>query len=218
MKLIAEIRKATPHGGLIAPIPNPVELAKEYTRLGASVISVVTTPGLGDKSWLKQVRDVTHLPILRSDIVQTERDVKESKDLGVTQQLLIAEFYSHSELFDMCFWSNREGVKPVVEFHTPYGYQIATKVDTARILINNRNFRTGEVKILNSVNYMNRLSDQFEVTTAGGYGYDLDVIGNIRDTGYFDYMLIGKALLQSTNLEETFKKICQNISSPSVPV
>lgn len=186
----------------------PADLAKEYTRLGADMISVVTAPSFGgDKEWIKDIRKVTNLPILRKDFLYTADELKETKDLGADQVLLIAQLFTFDELDTLCFHANRIGLKPVIEVQQVTDLMISTKVDAHRILINNRNLRTGKINMLNAFNMIHLVSNQYELTTASGYDIESNMITKVTELGFYDNILIGKLLMTSTDLEETFKQI-----------
>lgn len=208
LRLIAEIKKASPDGVVFQETLDVAQQAEAYTKLGASAISVVTAPGFqGDKNWIKQIRDKTHLPILRKDFLSSADDMKETRDLGADWVLLISDILTHAELDLLTFHANRVGLKPVVEVHSLYGLNNALLVDTNRILINNRNIRTNQLKILHTMNMISMIPDRYEITTASGYDTQPKLIEVTAKLQEIDYILIGKMLMTSNDLTATFKQI-----------
>src|ERR1700761_2876128 len=82
--LIAEVKKASPSAGVICPNFDPVRIAKEYEAAGASCLSVLTDEKFfqGSLDYLRQIRAVVKLPLLRKDFVIDERQILEGVEGG----------------------------------------------------------------------------------------------------------------------------------------
>ena len=82
--IIAEIKKASPSAGIIAEDFDPIKKAKEYEELGAVALSILTEEDyfLGSPKYLKEVRKITQLPILRKDFMIDEYQIYEAKLMG----------------------------------------------------------------------------------------------------------------------------------------
>lgn len=207
MKLIAEIKKRSPFEGLLKEQVNPAELAAEYTRLGAGAISVVTAAMFdGELNWIKEVREATHLPILRKDFIHDVDQLEQTRDLGADWILLIADFLTLAELDDLCFHANHLGLKPVVEVHSLASVRNAQIVDTNRIMINNRELRTGKVNVMHALNLLPMIDTKYEITVASGLDQQPQLL-KVLNGSEVDFVLIGKALMTSTNLEQMFQEI-----------
>ena len=98
--IIAEIKKASPSAGIISKDFDPVSKAKEYEALGASALSILTEEDyfLGSTDYLKAVREITNLPILRKDFIVDEYQIYESKLIEADCILLIASILTDSDL------------------------------------------------------------------------------------------------------------------------
>ena len=98
--IIAEIKKASPSAGIISEDFDPVSKAKEYELLGASALSILTEEDyfLGSIQYLKDVKAISNLPILRKDFIVDEYQIYESKLIGADCILLIAVSYTHLTL------------------------------------------------------------------------------------------------------------------------
>ena len=98
--IIAEIKKASPSAGVISENFNPVEKAKEYESVGAAALSILTEEDffLGSIDYLKAVKRITSLPILRKDFIIDEYQIYESKLIGADCILLIASILSDLQI------------------------------------------------------------------------------------------------------------------------
>lgn len=179
---------------------------KEYERLGAAMISIVTAKAFdGEKQWVAEARKHTNLPILMKDFITTEDHIKEAADLGADYLLLIAELLSIKELDDLTFYAWKHGLKPVVEVQSIYGAQSLFYCDANYVILNNRDIRTGRVNIMNAINLLTLVSDSKVVIAASGFDEQPKIIDVMRKLKEFDYILVGTGLMKSENLEETFK-------------
>ena len=88
--IIAEIKKASPSAGIISKDFNPVSKAKDYEAFGASALSILTEEDffLGSNEYLKAVKKITSLPILRKDFIIDEYQIYESKLIGSDLSLI----------------------------------------------------------------------------------------------------------------------------------
>src|SRR6056300_1034082 len=98
--IIAEIKKASPSAGIIAQDFDPIKKAKEYEKLGAVALSILTEEDyfLGSPKYLKEVRKITQLPILRKDFMIDEYQIYEAKLMGADCILLIASILNDEEI------------------------------------------------------------------------------------------------------------------------
>ena len=100
--IIAEIKKASPSAGVIAEEFDPVKKAIEYEAFGASALSILTEEDffMGSVDYLKEVKKITALPILRKDFMIDEYQIYESKLIGADCILLIASILSDQQIDD----------------------------------------------------------------------------------------------------------------------
>ena len=91
MKIIAEVKRASPSRGALAEIPDPAALAVSYQQGGAAAISVLTEGRRfgGSLDDLEQVRDAVEIPVLRKDFIAEEYQVFEARAAGADLVLLI---------------------------------------------------------------------------------------------------------------------------------
>ena len=151
--IIAEIKKASPSAGIISDDFDPVSKSKEYESFGASALSILTEEDyfLGNIQYLKDVKATTSLPILRKDFIVDEYQIYESKLIGADCILLIASILNDEELKNFSEISERLKLDYIIEVHDEEELQRVQHFTNAIIGVNNRNLKTFDVNINNSV-------------------------------------------------------------------
>ena len=151
--IIAEIKKASPSAGIISDNFDPVSKSKEYESFGASALSILTEEDyfLGNIQYLKDVKATTSLPILRKDFIVDEYQIYESKLIGADCILLIASILNDKELKTFSETAEKLKLDYIIEVHNEEELQRAQHFSNAIIGVNNRNLKTFDVDINNSV-------------------------------------------------------------------
>ncbi len=151
--IIAEIKKASPSAGIISNNFDPVLKSKEYESFGASALSILTEEDyfLGNIEYLKDVKATTSLPILRKDFIVDEYQIYESKLIGADCILLIASILNDEELKNFSETAERLKLDYIIEVHDEEELQRVQHFSNAIIGVNNRNLKTFDVDINNSV-------------------------------------------------------------------
>ena len=151
--IIAEIKKASPSAGIISDNFDPVSKSKEYESFGASALSILTEEDyfLGNIQYLKDVKATTSLPILRKDFIVDEYQIYESKLIGADCILLIASILNDKELKNFSETAERLKLDYIIEVHDEKELQRVQHFSNAIIGVNNRNLKTFDVDINNSV-------------------------------------------------------------------
>ena len=155
--IIAEIKKASPSAGIISDNFDPVLKSKEYESFGASALSILTEEDyfLGNIQYLKDVKATTSLPILRKDFIVDEYQIYESKLIGADCILLIASILNDEELKNFSETAERLKLDYIIEVHDLEELQRVKHFSNAIIGVNNRNLKTFDVDINNSVELKN---------------------------------------------------------------
>ena len=153
LNLIAEIKKASPSKGLIRKDFDPVDLAICYNNGNASCLSVLTDEKYfqGHNSYINLIKNRVKLPILRKDFIIDPWQIKESRSLGADCILLIMAALSLDEAILLEKEAMDYGMDVLAETHTVEEVQMANKLKTQLIGINNRNLKTMEVDINTSL-------------------------------------------------------------------
>lgn len=148
LRLIAEIKKASPSAGLIRRDFDPVEIARTYATCGAAALSVLTdrTYFQGDPAFIAQVKAAVPLPVLRKDFIIDEYQICESRADGADAILLIAAICTPSQIESWTRTASDLGMATLIEIHTPAELEAVGDVIStpprAILGINNRNLRT----------------------------------------------------------------------------
>ena len=151
--IIAEIKKASPSAGIISENFDPVLKSKEYESFGASALSILTEEDyfLGNIQYLMDVKAITSLPILRKDFIVDEYQIYESKLIGADCILLIASILNDEELKNFSEIAERLKLDYIIEVHDEEELQRLKHFSNAIIGVNNRNLKTFDIDINNSV-------------------------------------------------------------------
>lgn len=119
IKIIAEVKKASPSKGVIRQDFDPLEIALSYSKNGAAAISVLTEPHFfqGSIEFLSLIRRYTKLPLLRKDFIFDEYQILEALVYGADFVLLIAKMLSTKELKNLLEFVRHLGLEALVEIH-----------------------------------------------------------------------------------------------------
>lgn len=147
VRIIAEIKRASPSRGDLAGIPDPAHQARLYEQGGASAISVLTEERRfkGSLDDLTAVRDAVSLPVLRKDFIATPYQVLEARAAGADLVLLIVaalETPLLSRLHDLVL---ELGMTPLVETHSAAELDTALEIGARLVGVNARDLKTFEL-------------------------------------------------------------------------
>lgn len=149
MALIAEIKKASPSAGVIRPDFDPVRIAREYEAAGAACLSVLTDELFfqGSLAYLRAIRAVVRLPLLRKDFIIDERQILEAIQAGADAILLIAAILGDAQLDHFHRLATAAGLAALVEVHDEAELERALAIGAPLIGVNNRNLKTFQVDL-----------------------------------------------------------------------
>lgn len=147
MNVIAEVKRASPSKGNLAPITDPAALATQYQEAGAAAVSVLTEKRRfgGSLADLDAVRSTVEIPVLRKDFMVDEYQFYEARAHGADIVLLIVAALSKSQLKDFYDLSRELGMAALVEVHTQSELESAMEIEPLMVGINSRNLKTLEV-------------------------------------------------------------------------
>ena len=146
IRVIAEIKRASPSRGSIASIEDPAALARSYETAGAGAVSVLTEERsfLGSLDDLDEVREAVNVPVLRKDFIANEYQVLEARAHGADLVLLIAAGLDQKTLLRLKTFTEQLGMAALVETHSEQEVLRACEVESRLIGINARDLGTFE--------------------------------------------------------------------------
>lgn len=199
---ICEVKKASPSKGVIAEEFPYLEIANEYEAAGASAISVLTEPEYfkGSNQYLSEISKEVSVPVLRKDFTIEEYQIYEAKLLGADAVLLICALLNPYKLKRFMKICDELGLSALVEAHTEEEVISALEAGARIIGVNNRNLKTFEVDIENSVRLRNLVPSDLIFVAESGIRTAEDIM-KLRKAKV-DAVLIGETLMKSTNKKE----------------
>lgn len=144
VRIIAEVKRASPSRGDLAPIGDPAELAMRYAAGGAAAVSVLTEGRRfkGSLADLEAVRAAVTLPVLRKDFVATAYQVLEARAAGADMVLLIVAALTQKVLQELYGLVVQLGMSPLVEVHSAEEMARAADLGARLIGVNARDLTT----------------------------------------------------------------------------
>jgi indole-3-glycerol phosphate synthase len=207
IRLIAEVKQASPSRGILCPNFNPTELATTYAQGGANAISVLTEVNYfkGSIDHLAAIREVVKLPLLRKDFIFDPYQVYESRAYGADALLLIMAILSQEQLKELLSISHRLGLKCLVEVHNETEVERALLSGAEIIGINNRDLNTFAVDINTTGQLRPPIPRQKIVVAESGIKSRRD-IEKLMDWRV-NAALIGEALVTANNILTKMKEL-----------
>src|SRR5581483_2463529 len=144
IKLIAEVKRASPSKGLLAPQLDPLEVARTYESHGAAAISVLTEPHffLGSPAYLTTIKQAVQVPVLRKDFIFDEYQVYEARAWGADAILLICAILDEAQLRRLLNLAHSLQMQCLVEVHSAAEAQRAVAAGAQIIGVNSRDLVT----------------------------------------------------------------------------
>lgn len=170
LHVIAEVKKASPSRGLIAPDFDPVAIARTYEAAGAAAISVLTdeTYFQGSIQDLRQVRQAVSIPVLRKDFIIGELQIDEARLAGADAVLLICAALTTDRLLALTEYAHALGLDTLMEVHSEAELAIALTARPSVIGVNNRDLHTFAVTLETSEQVIAKVpADRVAVAESG---------------------------------------------------
>ena len=168
--VIAEIKKASPSKGILRENFEPAGIAQSYAQHGAACLSVLTDVQFfqGADDYLRQARAACTLPVLRKDFMVDPYQIIAARAMGADCILLIVSALTQTQLneFEACAFEL--GMDVLVEVHDAKELDMALQMKTSLLGINNRNLRTFETSLQNTIDLLPRIPAGKRVVTESG--------------------------------------------------
>ena len=214
--VIAEIKRASPSKGLLRAHFDHAAIAASYASHGAACLSVLTDERFfrGSASFLKKARAACSLPVLRKDFMLEEYQVLEARAMGADCILIIVAAFRMSPALEGNFASEGEmmaemvaemlkleslahalGMAVLVEVHDGWELELALRLNSPLIGINNRNLRSFETSLDTTLQLFDRIPATHIVITESGVCTSADV-ARMRSHGVAAF-LVGEAFMRA---------------------
>lgn len=195
--IIAEIKKASPSKGVIRENFVPADIARSYEKHGAACLSILTDRDFfqGAEEYLVQAREATQLPVIRKDFIIDPYQVYEARAMGADCILLIVSALDEKPLNELLLLAHQLGMDVLMEVHDRDEMQIAINSGARLIGVNNRNLRTFEVSLQNTLDMLDMVPEDRILVTESGIHNPADV-KLMRDNNIHAF-LVGEAFMRA---------------------
>ncbi len=207
IRLIAEVKKASPSAGVIRPDFDPIAIARTYQAHGADALSVLTDVPYfqGHLSYLARIRASVAIPILRKDFLIDEYQVVEARMAGADAVLLIAEILDDDQLSRLLNRARSLGMAALVEIHEEANLPRALNAGADLLGINNRDLR----RFVTDLDLTFRLRDQVPpeilLVSESGIGCRADV--ERLEAAGVDAILVGESLMRQPDIGQAVEEL-----------
>ncbi|MBP6043427.1 MAG: indole-3-glycerol phosphate synthase TrpC [Rhodoluna sp.] len=195
IKILAEVKRASPSRGDLASIADPANLAQTYASAGASAISVLTEQRKfkGSLEDLVAVRAAVSVPILRKDFIANEYQILEARAAGADIVLLIVAGLDLQTIARLKQFTEQLGMLAFVETHSAEEVKVAVDLGTKMIGVNARDLSTFETDRDLFAKIVHLIPEE-TIKVAESAVRNLDDIRHYRAAGA-DVALVGEALV-----------------------
>jgi indole-3-glycerol phosphate synthase/phosphoribosylanthranilate isomerase/anthranilate synthase/indole-3-glycerol phosphate synthase/phosphoribosylanthranilate isomerase len=207
--LIAEVKRASPSKGLLAPHLNPIDLARTYEANGASVISVLTEPHffLGAPEYLTAIKETVNIPVLRKDFIVDDYQVYEARAWGADGILLICALLDDEQLRRLHQTASSLHMRCLVEVHSHEEAQRAINAGAVIIGVNSRDLVTFEMNPY-LIGELRQIIPHDRVLVAES---GIHSLADARRLARYDVqaMLVGESLVVSNDVPTQMQQLLQ---------
>ncbi|MGB1226638.1 MAG: indole-3-glycerol phosphate synthase TrpC [Poseidonibacter sp.] len=206
IRIIAEVKKASPSKGVIKEDFNPMAIAQAYSNSGANAISVLTEPHYfqGNLEYLTQIRRYVPTPLLRKDFIVDKYQIVEALVYGADFVLLIAKALGTKELKELYEYALHLGLEVLVEIHDKEDLTKAIKCGASIIGINHRNLDTMEMDMTMCDQLIPMIPNGKIIVAESGVS-NVETIQRLSAIGA-DAFLIGEHFMRQASIEDEVTK------------
>lgn len=200
IRLIAELKKASPSEGVIREEFNVDEILSIYTKKGVDAVSVLTEERFfqGSLDYLERARQLTRLPLLRKDFIFDDYQLYESKAHGASALLLIAASLDRYQLADLLGLSAELSLECLVEVHSLKELERALRCSAEIIGINNRDLNTLKTSLNITCDLVHDIPESKVVISESGIHTRADVAS--LESRSVDAILVGTTIMKSPDI------------------
>jgi indole-3-glycerol phosphate synthase len=215
MAVIAEIKKASPSKSIIRQDFEPITLALEYVKAGASALSILTDNRFfqGDLSTITSVRPHVTVPLLRKDFIIDEYQIHEAKASGADAVLLIVAALGRRRLIDLKKCAEGLGLEALVEVHTEEELRTIRGESIRLIGINNRDLATFETDLSTTLRMCTAVPQDAVVVSESGISTAEELLQLAQND--IHAVLIGEALLRAPSPGDALRTLLSFVTEQS---
>ncbi|MCP4971879.1 MAG: indole-3-glycerol phosphate synthase TrpC [Arcobacter sp.] len=212
IRIIAEVKKASPSKGIIKEDFDPLLIAQSYSNSGANAISVLTEPHYfqGNLEYLTQIRRYVPTPLLRKDFILDKYQIVEALVYGADFILLIAKSLSTKDLKELYEYALHLGLEVLVEIHDKEDLTKAMKCGANIIGINHRNLETFEMDMTLCDQLIPMIPNGKIIVAESGVS-DTQTIKRLNSIGA-DAFLIGEHFMRVPSIEDELTKFKNSLA------
>lgn len=207
LKIIAEIKKASPSRGLIRSDFDPVRIASLYQENGVDAISVITEEDYfqGRLGFLSDVRKASTLPLLRKDFIMDEYQIYEARAHGADAVLLISAMLSYGQAEEYLDLVRELGISALFEVHDFRELEPVLKLNAPIVGINNRNLRTMAIDLNTTSLLKGEIPSDRIVVSESGIHSRGDLL-RVQECGV-DAVLVGTSLMSADDISKKIDEL-----------
>lgn len=207
IRLLAEVKKASPSAGILREDFDPIAIARTYQAHGASALSVLTDVRYfqGHLSYLARIRASVAIPLLRKDFLIDEYQVVEARMAGADAILLIAEILDDARLATLLDRARSLGMSALVEFHDPANLPRVLAAGADLIGVNNRDLTRFVTDLDLTLRLRDRIPPGVVVVSESGIR-TRDDVERLERAGV-SAILVGESLMRSPDIGRAVEQL-----------
>ena len=210
VRLIAEIKKASPSRGVLAPGLDVADIARIYVENGAAALSVLTDEKffLGRLDYLRALRfeQRVAVPLLRKDFMLAPVQLYEARAAGADAILLIVAALDDATLCDLHALARELGLTALVETHAADEVERALRIPGLQLLgVNNRNLHTFEVRRQTALELRSQVPAEIAMVSESGI-FTAEHVAEVAAAG-IDAILVGEALVTAPDIAQKVREL-----------
>lgn len=210
IRLIAELKKASPSKGIIRQDFDPAAIASIYEKKPVSAISVLTEEDFfqGHLSYIQAAKTITSKPLLRKDFIFDDYQIYESRANNADAILLIAAILEKNQAKEYMHLARELGLSVLFEAHNEEDLEKALMIDADIIGINNRDLKTLKIDLSTTLRLKKDIPDGKIVVSESGIK-NRDDVARLIDAG-IDAMLIGTSLMEAPDIRKKIDELMED--------
>ena len=207
VRVIAEVKRASPSAGVIRGDFDPVAIARAYADNGAACVSVLTDEPYfqGHLRYLEMIRQAVELPLLRKDFLLDRYQLVEARAAGADCVLLIAEILAGDMLPLLVRQAGELGLQALVELYDADNLPRVLDAGATLVGVNNRDLRTMQVRIEHTLEIAARVPPGVLLVSESGIRDRADV-ERLRAAGV-KAILVGEALMRAADVGARLREL-----------